>query len=122
MRLCGSDFAMYSGNDDMIVPILSLGGVGVISVVSNILPKETHELVMSYLQGDTNKALRLQLAMKTLIDALFIEVNPIPIKTAMNLLGMKAGTLRLPLCEMTEEHAKILKEELTAYGKWHEVK
>ena len=122
MRLCGSDFAMYSGNDDMIVPILSLGGVGVISVVSNILPKETHELVMSYLQGDTNKALRLQLAMKSLIDALFIEVNPIPIKTAMNLLGMKAGTLRLPLCEMTEEHAKILKEELTAYGKWHEVK
>lgn len=75
MRLCGSDFAMYSGNDDMIVPILSLGGVGVISVVSNILPKETHELVMSYLQGDTNKALRLQLAMKSLIDALFIEVN-----------------------------------------------
>ena len=90
--------------------------------MSNILPKETHELVMSYLQGDTNKALRLQLAMKSLIDALFIEVNPIPIKTAMNLLGMKAGTLRLPLCEMTEEHAKILKEELTAYGKWHEVK
>ena len=122
MRLCGSDFAMYSGNDDMIVPILSLGGVGVISVVSNILPKETHELVMSYLQGDTNKALRLQLAMKSLIDALFIEVNPIPIKTAMNLLGMKAGTLRLPLCEMTEEHAKRLKVELTAYGKWHEVK
>lgn len=122
MRLCGSDFAVYSGNDDMIVPILSLGGVGVISVVSNILPKETHDLVMSYLQGDTKTALNLQLDMKSLIDALFIEVNPIPIKTAMNLLGMKVGTLRLPLCEMTEEHVIILKEELTAYGKWHEVK
>lgn len=115
-RLCPEDFAIYSGNDDMIVPLLSLGGVGVISVVANIVPKDTHEIVHSYLQKDTDKSRQLQLKMKPLIDALFIETNPIPIKKAMNLLGMDVGDLRLPLIEMSEENTKILLDELDNYG------
>ncbi|RKD32436.1 4-hydroxy-tetrahydrodipicolinate synthase [Thermohalobacter berrensis] len=115
-RLCPDDFYIYSGNDDMVVPLLSLGGVGVISVVANILPKDTHDMVVSYLNGNINKAKELQLNMKGLIDALFIETNPIPIKTAMNLLGMNVGKLRLPLTDMVEENLEVLKDELKKYG------
>ena len=111
-RLVPDDFAIYSGNDDSIVPLLSLGGSGVISVVANILPKETHDLVQKFLDGDIDASKKLQLDMKPLIDALFIEVNPIPIKTAMNLLGFEVGNLRLPLADMNEKNLDILKQEL----------
>ena len=111
-RLVPDNFAIYSGNDDSIVPLLSLGGSGVISVVANILPKETHDLVQKFLDDDIDASKKLQLDMKPLIDALFIEVNPIPIKTAMNLLGFEVGNLRLPLADMNEKNLEILKQEL----------
>lgn len=119
-KLCGEDFYIYSGNDDMIVPILSLGGKGVISVVANILPKETHEVVMKFLKGDVLEARNIQLKMLNIINALFIEVNPIPIKTAMNILGMEVGNLRLPLTNMDENNVNILINSMEEYGvrKW----
>lgn len=115
-RLCPPDFAIYSGNDDIVVPTLSIGGCGVISVVANILPLETHDMVMSYLNGDIKKSRDLQLKMKPLVDSLFIEPNPIPVKTAMNLLGKEVGELRLPLCEMSEGNLKILTNSMSDYG------
>lgn len=115
-RLVPEGFAIYSGNDDSILPLLSLGGVGVISVVANICPKETHDLVEKFLDGDVKGSRELQLGMKSLIDKLFIEVNPIPIKTAMNLLGFEVGDLRLPLAPMEESNLKVLRDELVNYG------
>lgn len=115
-RLCGEDFAIYSGNDDMIVPVLSLGGQGVISVLANILPQVTHDLVSSYLEGDVKASCKLQLRVNGLVHALFIEVNPIPVKTAMNLMGMDVGSFRLPLTEIAAENLVVLKDELTNYG------
>ncbi len=115
-RLCQDNFYIYSGNDDMIVPLLSVGGVGVISVVANILPKDTHHMVTAYLEGDLEKAKKLQLGMKPLIDALFIEVNPIPVKEAMNLLGMEVGPTRMPLTSMAENTRETLKSEMKSYG------
>lgn len=119
-KLCGEEFYIYSGNDDMIVPILSLGGKGVISVVANILPKETHEVVSKFLNGDVLESKNIQLRMLDLINALFIEVNPIPIKTAMNILGMEVGNLRLPLTNMEENNINILINTMEEYGlkKW----
>ncbi|WP_010240800.1 4-hydroxy-tetrahydrodipicolinate synthase [Clostridium arbusti] len=114
--LCRDRFDIYSGNDDQIVPILSLGGKGVISVIANILPKETHEMVMSYINGDTSKSLEIQLNTLPLCSALFVETNPIPIKTALNLIGYNVGPLRLPLCEMNDKNLKLLKDEIKAYG------
>lgn len=116
VRLCPADFNIYSGNDDMIIPILSLGGKGVISVVANILPNETHNLVTRYLTGDIVKARDLQLKMNGVINALFVETNPIPVKTAMNLMGMSVGNLRLPLTDMTENNLKILIDQMSKYG------
>jgi len=107
---------IYSGNDDMIVPIMSLGGKGVISVVSNVMPKETHEICQYCLDGDYTAARELQLKMLDLINNLFIEVNPIPVKTAMNLMGYNAGNLRLPLCEMEEKNLEILKNSMRNLG------
>lgn len=115
-RLVPEDFAIYSGNDDSILPLLSLGGVGVISVVANICPKETHDLVEKFLNGDVKGSRELQLGMKALIDKLFIEVNPIPVKTAMNILGFEVGDLRLPLAPMEENNLKALRDELVNYG------
>lgn len=115
-RLCPEDFYIYSGNDDIVVPTLSIGGSGVISVVANILPLETHNMVKSYLDGDIKKSRDLQLKMKPLIDSLFTEPNPIPVKTAMNLLGYEVGELRLPLCEMSEENLKTLADNMSEYG------
>lgn len=115
-RLVPEGFAIYSGNDDSILPLLSLGGVGVISVVANICPKETHDLVEKFLNGDVKGSRELQLGMKSLIDKLFIEVNPIPVKTAMNLLGFKVGDLRLPLAPMEESNLEALRDELVNYG------
>lgn len=114
--LCGDDIDIYSGNDDMIVPLLSLGGKGVISVVANIAPKDTHDIVEKFLSGDVEGSRKLQLKMLHLINTLFIEVNPIPIKTAMNLLGYNVGKLRMPLTDMSEGNLEILKKALTDYG------
>lgn len=107
---------IYSGNDDMIVPSLSLGGKGVISVVANILPEETHNICEYYFNGDVQKSRDLQLKMLDLINTLFIEVNPVPIKTAMNLLGFNAGNLRMPLIDMDGANLEKLKKALTDFG------
>lgn len=115
-RLIPEDFYIYSGNDDMIVPLLSVGGHGVISVVANILPKDTHNMVKYFLDGDTEAAKRLQLKMKPVIDTLFIEVNPIPVKEAMNIIGMNVGNCRLPLVPMAKENRDKLIKELNLYG------
>ncbi|KNF10020.1 4-hydroxy-tetrahydrodipicolinate synthase DapA [Gottschalkia purinilytica] len=115
-RLCPKDFYIYSGNDDIVVPTLSVGGKGVISVVANILPKETHDMVTAYLNGEVDKARELQLKLKNLVDCLFIEPNPIPVKTAMNLMGMQVGSLRLPLTSMSESNLEILSNSMKDYG------
>lgn len=115
-RLVPDDFAIYSGNDDSILQLLSVGGSGVISVVANICPRETHDLVHKFLEGDIEGARKLQLGMKPLIDSLFIEVNPIPVKTAMRLLDFNVGDLRLPLADMDEKNLEVLKQELTNFG------
>lgn len=103
---------IYSGNDDQIIPILSIGGIGVISVLSNIMPKNVHDICEFYLKGEIEKALQIQLNTLSLTNSLFIETNPIPIKTAMNLMGMAVGDLRLPLCTMDENNLNLLKKEL----------
>lgn len=115
-KYANENFAIYSGNDDVIVPVLSMGGSGVISVLANVMPKETHDMVMSYLNGDTKGALAEQLRLMNLINNLFIEVNPIPVKEAMNLMGMNVGGFRLPLCEMEDEHREILRESMAKVG------
>ena len=111
-RLTNDEFVLLSGNDDMIVPVLSLGGVGVVSVWANICPRQVHDLVAAYRAGDGKKALELQLKYLELINALFIEVNPIPVKEAMNMLGMEAGPCRLPLCEMEDKNREALQKAL----------
>lgn len=111
--LCGDKIDIYSGNDDQIIPILSLGGIGVISVLANVVPKETSDMVHLYLEGKTKEALDLQLKLLPLCDALFIETNPIPVKTALGLMDKCSPSLRLPLCEMSEENKVILEKELT---------
>jgi len=115
-RLCGEDFAIYSGNDDQIVPILSLGGIGVISVLANVLPKETHDIVEKYLSGDVEESRKLQLSLNELVNSLFIEVNPIPVKAAMNLMGMEAGELRLPLTNISEQNLEVLRKNMINAG------
>lgn len=107
---------IYSGNDDEIVPILSLGGIGVISVLSNIAPQDTHDIVMEYLEGDREKALELQLKYIDVIHALFCEVNPIPVKAALNLMGKNAGGLRLPLTEISEKNKAVLAAAMKEAG------
>lgn len=107
---------IYSGNDDQIVPVLSLGGKGVISVLSNIAPRQTHEIVASYLAGDVQKSCRMQLEALPLIHALFSEVNPIPVKAALNMLGKEVGPLRAPLTVMEPAHQEVLRREMEAYG------
>ena len=116
MSLAKGTVDVYSGNDDQIVPVLSLGGKGVISVLSNILPKETHDMVASYLEGDVVKSCEMQLKYFNLVKALFCEVNPIPVKKALNLMGMEVGSLRLPLTEMEDANAKRLEEEMRKAG------
>lgn len=115
-RLCGEDITMYSGNDDMVIPLMSLGGKGVISVLANVAPRQTHDMCAAFLAGDAKKAGEMQLQLKPLIDALFMDVNPIPVKMAVNMMGMEAGPLRLPLCEMDTENTAKLAETMKAYG------
>jgi len=112
LSVADENFNVYSGNDNIILPVLSLGGIGVISVIANIMPRETHELVDEFLKGNIEKAKKIQLDMMSLIDALFIEVNPIPVKTALNLMGLDVGILRKPLYKMEDNNKEILKKEL----------
>ena len=112
----GDELAVYSGNDDQIVPILSLGGQGVISVLSNIAPRMTHDICQNYFDGNAAEAARLQIACADLVDALFCEVNPIPVKTAMRRLGYNAGPLRMPLSEMEPANAAKLDAALRAHN------
>ena len=114
--LAGDSLDLYSGNDDQVVPIMSLGGKGVISVVSNIAPKYMHDLVMNYLNGDINTSCQMQLNLMGLAKALFCEVNPIPVKEAMNMMGWNAGICRLPLSEMSEANKAVLRGELKKMG------
>lgn len=115
-NLCPEDFSIWSGNDDETVPICALGGKGVISVVANILPAEMHRLTELCFQNDFAAAGKLQLRLKDFCDAMFCDVNPIPVKTAMNLLGMEAGELRLPLCEPDEAVTARIRRTLIQYG------
>ena len=116
MHLADGCVDLYSGNDDQIVPLMSLGGKGVISVLSNVAPAQTHEICASYLRGDVKKSMEMQLEALPLIDALFCEVNPIPVKAALNLMGKEAGPLRLPLTEMEPGHQEILAKAMKNYG------
>ena len=116
MSLSDGAVDLYSGNDDQITPVLSLGGKGVISVLSNILPAQTHEITASYMRGDADTSRKLQLQYLPLIRALFCEVNPIPVKKAMNLMGMEVGGLRMPLSEMEPANASRLAEEMRKVG------
>ncbi len=114
--LCGDSLDVYSGNDDQIIPIMSLGGKGVISVLSNILPAETHKICADFLNGDIKSASDSQINYIPLINSLFCEVNPIPVKTAMNLLGFCSEEIRLPLCEMEDSNKSRLIKDMKAAG------
>ena len=115
-RVVPEEFAVYSGNDDMVVPLLSVGGQGVISTVGNVAPRDMQDMVMRYLAGDVEGAKKLQLAMKPLIDAIFADVNPIPVKYALALMGKITGEIRLPLCEPDDRVKQLIDKELRSYG------
>lgn len=116
MSLADGSLELYSGNDDQVLPILSLGGLGVISVLSNVAPKETHDMVAKFLEGDVKGATEIQLKAIPLVNTLFSEVNPIPVKAALNLMGMNVGPLRMPLTEMEEENKEKLKKAMQDFG------
>lgn len=115
-HLCGDELDIYSGNDDQIVPILSLGGKGVISVLSNVMPKETHDMCQYYFNNNVKASRDLQIKLIPLIEALFCDVNPIPVKQALNLMGTPVGPCRLPLCEMSDAGINKLKNALTEFN------
>lgn len=112
----GPDFALYSGNDDITIPVLSVGGSGVISVYANVMPEMCHQIVMDYLEGNQAQAVANNLKYLKLMNDLFMEVNPIPVKSALNMMGLNAGVMRLPLCEMSEEHQDVLRNSLKEAG------
>lgn len=114
--LCGDALDIYSGDDDQIVPIMSLGGIGVISVLSNILPRETHEICKLFFEGKVKEASDMQLSMISMISALFCDVNPIPVKEALNQMGVNVGGCRLPLCETSEANRKFIAEQLKLHN------
>lgn len=116
MSLTDGNVEMYSGNDDQIVPILSLGGIGVISVLSNVAPRETHDICKKYLAGDIKGSVELQLKAIPLIESLFCEVNPIPVKQALNLMGFQVGGLRLPLTELEDKNTEKLAKAMRCFG------
>lgn len=116
INLCGEDFTLYSGDDGMVIPMMSLGGKGVISTTANLIPKDFHQMTAAWLAGDIEKARKMQLRALDLVKALFIEVSPIPIKAAMNLLGQDVGICRMPLVEMGEKNVTILKQAMQDYG------
>ena len=116
MSMADGCIELYSGNDDQILPILSLGGLGVISVLSNVAPKETHDMVAKFHAGDVKGAAELQLKAIPLCSALFCEVNPIPVKAALNMMGFGVGPLRGPLTEMEDDHKKVLAQAMRDFG------
>ena len=116
MSMADGCIDLYSGNDDQIVPLLSIGGKGVISVLSNVAPRQTHEVCQKFFDGDVKESMELQLKAVPLINQLFSEVNPIPVKAAMNLMGKEVGPLRMPLTEMEPEHKKALAAAMREYG------
>ena len=116
ISLCEKDFTIYSGNDDQITAIMSLGGKGVISVLSNVAPQVAHDIAASALAGDFEQSRKLQIEYLELCNALFMDVNPIPVKQAMNMMGFDAGPLRMPLCEMNEANTAKLKSVMEKYG------
>ena len=116
MSLAGGKIDLYSGNDDQVVPLMSLGGIGVISVVSNVAPKQMHDMCQRFFNGDVEGSMKEQLRAVELCDALFCEVNPIPVKTAMNLMGKNVGPLHMPLSEMEPKNVEILRTALQNYG------
>ena len=116
MHLANGCVDLYSGNDDQIVPLLAMGGKGVISVLSNVAPRQTHEICENFFKGDIEKSRQMQLEALPLINALFCEVNPIPVKAALNLMGKEAGPLRLPLTEMEPQNQERLKKAMQEYG------
>lgn len=116
MAKCGDELNVWSGNDDQIVPLMALGGKGVISVLSNVAPQETHDLTQLCFENRYPEAAKMQFKYHNLIDALFCEVNPIPVKKAMEILGWNVGSLRLPLVEPTPEHIELIRNELAAAG------
>jgi 4-hydroxy-tetrahydrodipicolinate synthase len=116
VNLCGEDFSVYSGDDNTVLPVLSLGGKGVISTMANIIPADTHNMVEKFFLGDIKGAMKLQLQTLNLIKALFSEVNPIPVKAAVNLLGFKAGSCRMPLTDLSDHNLATLRSEMEAYG------
>lgn len=116
MALCGDELPLYSGNDDQIVPLLALGGKGVISVLSNVAPRQTHDICRLWFEGKTQESAALQLELLSLANSLFCEVNPIPVKYAMNLLGFKAGHCRLPLVDPTPAHQELIRKEMEKAG------
>ncbi|NQT90089.1 MAG: 4-hydroxy-tetrahydrodipicolinate synthase [Candidatus Omnitrophica bacterium] len=114
--LCGEDFDLISGDDSLTMPLLAIGGCGIISVVANIVPKDVSDMVGAFLGGDIEKARELHYKMLPLVKAMFIETNPIPVKTAMGMMGMLEPALRLPMCSITEENRKKLESALKDYG------
>lgn len=116
MHLSGGEIDVYSGNDDQIIPLLAMGGKGVISVLSNVAPRQTHEICASFFRGDVETSRRMQLEALPLINALFCEVNPIPVKAAMNLMGKEVGPMRLPLTTMEEQNQERLAKAMREYG------
>lgn len=116
MNMADGCIDVYSGNDDQIVPLLSMGGKGVISVLSNVAPKQTHDICQKFFDGDVKGSLQMQLDAIPLVSALFSEVNPIPVKAAMNMMGKEVGPLRLPLTEMEDAHKEVLKQAMKSYG------
>ena len=116
MHLCDGKIDLYSGNDDQIIPLLSLGGIGVISVLSNVAPAYVHDMIYKFFDGDIQGSCKMQLDAIPLCDALFCEVNPIPVKAAMNLMGKGCGPLRGPLTEIEPEHKEILKKAMQEFG------
>ena len=116
MYLTDGKLDMYSGEDGLVVPLMSIGAIGVISVWSNVAPAKVHNMCDSFFKGDLQTALELQREALPLVDALFSEVNPIPVKKAMNLMGMNVGPLRMPLCEMEESNKETLKKALQDFG------
>ena len=115
-RLLEGKMDMYSGNDDQVIPLMSVGGIGVISVIANVMPKETNEMAQAFLAGDVQKAAKLQRDLLPLNYAMFSDVNPIPAKMALNMMGFEAGPLRMPLCEMDEAGAQNIRKTLQSYG------
>jgi len=113
-KLCGEDFAIYSGNDDIVVPLMSMGAKGVISVLANVAPEETHDMCQAALDGDYETAKKLQIKYFDLINLLFCEVNPIPVKAAMEMMGFCGPEIRMPLSVMEDEHKELLKKEMIA--------